>query len=87
MAENKKPKDEAVNNDHAGVTQEFYDKKAEQSAENKRKGGSDVEVSLVDTHKVRFTKDFGFMKKGAEATVSDVAYQIYNGKGVVEKIN
>lgn len=72
--------------DSTGVTQDFYNEKAAQSLSNRAAGGSDVEISLVDTHTVRFKQDFGFMKKDSVYTISEMAYQVYDKKKLVEKV-
>lgn len=70
-----------------GLTQEFFDEKAQQSKDNRLSGNNnDVEISLVDTHTVRFKENFGFMEKGKEYTISEMAYQVYDKKKLVEKV-
>ena len=69
-----------------GAAQEYYDAQGAKSKENKSNGGEEVKVSLTNKTKVRFIKDFGFMKKGDEQEVSDVALAIYEGKKVIEKL-
>lgn len=66
--------------------QEAYDKKAEQSRNNLLQGGETVKINMADTTLVRFTKDYGFIKKGHVQRVSDVAYEIYADKKVIEKV-
>lgn len=61
--------------------------KAAQSAKNRAGGGKDVEVSILDTVKVRFTKDYGKMKKGHTQSISPLAYEVYDKNSCVEKIN
>lgn len=73
-------------NAHAGITQDFYNEKAAQSKENRLSGGSDVEINLTDTHTVKFKQDFGFMKKDVIYTISEMAYQVYDKKKLVEKV-
>lgn len=86
MAREKDIKEEPVNNEHAGATQAHFEELAAKSAENRKAGGSDVEIDLHLTHTVKFKKDFGFIKKDAVLTVSDTAYNIYNKAGVIEKV-
>lgn len=78
--------EEPVNNEHAGATQAHFEELASKSAENKRNGGSDVEIDLHLTHQVKFKKDHGFIKKDTVLTISDTAYNIYNKAGAVEKV-
>lgn len=60
--------------------------KGKQSATNIKNGNEAVKVSLTRKVKVRFTKDYGFIKKDATLQVSELAYDIYAKAGVVEKI-
>lgn len=60
--------------------------KATQSAKNRAGGGKDVEVDILSTVEVEFTKDFRKMKKGTKARVSVLAYEFYNKNKVVNKI-
>jgi hypothetical protein len=69
------------------LAKEHFDKKAEQSKKNKQAGGNNVIIDLVGKVKVRFTKDYGFIKAGHEQFLSETAYEIYADKKVVEKIN
>lgn len=69
-----------------GIVKEYFDAKGKQSVENRTKGGEDVEINLVNKTTVEFIKDFGFIKKGHVQDVSDVAYDIYNAKGVIKKL-
>lgn len=69
------------------LAQEHYEEKAEQSRKNKANGGSNVTIDLLKTVKIRFNKAFGYNKAGAEITVSETAYEIYNKAGVIEKVN
>lgn len=68
------------------ATKEFYDEKAQQTRENLSKGGEPVTVDLVNKTRVQFTKDFGHIKKGHIQEVSDVAFGIYDKKGVIKKL-
>lgn len=61
--------------------------KAEQSKKNRQAGGKDVEVSITDIVNVRFTKDFGKMKKDQTARISQFAFEVYDKNKCVEKIN
>lgn len=65
---------------------DVMEEKAEMSAKNRSKGGEDVKVSLTDTVKVRFTSDYGYMRAGQTATISALAFEIYDRNKVVEKI-
>ena len=65
---------------------DHFEAKGKQSKENIANGGSPVIVSLVNKTLVRFTKDYGFMKKGHEQEVSDTALEIYTKEGVIEKL-
>ena len=69
-----------------GVAKEYFETQGAKSKENKSSGGKEVEVSLTNKTAVRFTEDFGFMKKGDVQEVSDVALAIYEGKKVIEKL-
>lgn len=69
------------------TTKDIKKELAEQSKTNRNNGGKDVEVSITDTVKVKFTKDFGFMKKDQTATISILAYKVYDKNKCVEKIN
>lgn len=60
--------------------------KGKQSAINVKNGKDPVIVKLDGKVKVRFKNDYGYMKKGREATISDLAYDVYSKAGVVEKI-
>lgn len=60
--------------------------KAKQSSVNIKNGKEAVIVKLDGKVNVRFTKDYGFMKKDQEQTVSDLAFDVYSKAGVVEKI-
>ncbi len=64
----------------------FYAEKGQESLENLQKGGKEVIVSLTNTTKVEFIKDFGFIKKGHIQEVSDVALEIYSREDVVKKL-
>lgn len=70
----------------AGITEEYFDEQGAKSKSNKSNGGSEVVVSLINKTLVRFTENFGFIKKGHEQEVSDVAYAIYDKKGVIVKL-
>lgn len=70
----------------AGKTEEWFQEQGAKSKSNLSQGGKEVEVSLTNKTLVRFTKNFGFLKKGHEQEVSDVAYAIYEKAGVIEKI-
>lgn len=69
------------------ITKEHFEKKAEQTKKNLASGGKPVTVDLHKTVTVEFTSDYGYNKKGDVKTVSDTAYEIYNNKGVVTKVN
>ncbi len=73
-------------NSSAGVVKNFMEKKADESLENIRKGGSAVTVNLTNKTMVEFTQDFGFFKKGHRQEVSDVALAIYEEKKVIKKL-
>lgn len=60
--------------------------KAKQSSVNIKNGKEAVIVKLDGKVNVRFTEDYGFMKKDQEQTVSDLAFDVYSKAGVVEKI-
>lgn len=62
------------------------DKKAEQTVENLSKGGKPVKVNFTNTTEVVFTSDYGYIKKGHKQKVSDLALEMYQKAGVVEKI-
>lgn len=79
-------KETSEKNPAAGATQEHFQEQGQKSKENRTNGGEDVKVSLTNKTKVRFTADFGHMKKGHEQEVSDVALAIYEKAKVVEKI-
>lgn len=68
-------------------TSDVKAEKAEQSKKNAANGGKPVEVSILDTVNVKFKKDFGKMKKGQTYRISQLAYEVYDKNGVVEKIN
>lgn len=68
------------------TVKDVIEDKAKQSAINVKNGNKNVIVKLDGKVKVRFTSDYGFMKKGKEATISDLAYDVYSKAGVVEKI-
>ena len=70
----------------AGITEEYFDEQGAKSRSNKANGGTEVVVSLVNKTLVRFKENFGFIKKGHEQEVSDVAYAIYDKAGVIEKL-
>lgn len=78
--------DQANEAKEKGVAKEYFETQGAKSKENKSNGGKEVEVSLTNKTSVRFTKDFGFMKKGDVQEVSDVALAIYEGKKVIEKL-
>lgn len=83
-----KEKQEGAENAEAkNLTQEYFEEKAAKSAENLAKGGKEVEIDLVSTIEGRITKDFGFFKKGHVQHFSPAAFEIYDKKGVVEKVN
>lgn len=65
---------------------DVMEEKGKQSAINVKNGKDPVIVKLNGKVKVRFTKDYGYMKKDKEATISDLAYDVYAKAGVVEKI-
>lgn len=70
------------------TTKDIKKELAEQSKKNKSNGGKNVEVSVLDTVNVRFTKDFGkHIKKGHEQKMSILSFKVYDKNGVVEKIN
>lgn len=43
-------------------------------------------ISLVDRHKIKFTKDFGFMKVGQTVSVSEMAKDHYLKNEVAELV-
>lgn len=87
MAKEEVNKEAVEKNEAAGIAQEKVQELADKSKENRKAGGSDVTVNLVNKTLVRFTKDFGkHIKKGDEMEVSDLALQIYTDKKSVEKI-
>lgn len=95
MAEAKNQADETAKEDKKATVatteatsdvKEFYDKKGAQSLENIAKGGKPVEVNLTNKTLVEFTEDYGHFLKGHTQEVSDVAFEIYNGKGVIKKL-
>ena len=43
-------------------------------------------VNLKTTVKVKFTKDFGYNRKGKVQKISKVMYDLYKAKGVVEEV-
>jgi len=65
---------------------EVLQEKAKQSSNNIKNGKEAVKVKLDGKVAIKFTKDYGYMKAGKEAIVSDLAYDIYTKAGVVEKI-
>lgn len=69
------------------LAKDHFEKKAAQSKKNKAEGGKNVVIDLVKKVRVRFTQDFGYIKKGHEQDLSETAFEIYNSKGVVEKVN
>lgn len=81
-------KNEAVEkNEAAGIVKEYFEEKGAESAENRRKGGDDVKISLTNRTLVEFTSDFGkHLKKGDRMEISDQALAIYEKKGVVKKL-
>jgi len=84
--ETTKTEQQPANEEHAGITTAYLQEKGQESATRRKNQESDVEVSLLDTHKVKFTKDFGFMKKDRVETISQMAFEIYTKAGVIEKI-
>lgn len=76
----KEPTDKAENK---SLAQEYYEGKAQKSAE----GRQDVEINIVNTRLVRFTKDIGFIKKGHVQKLSDAAFEIYEKQGAIELVN
>lgn len=81
----KQPKQE----EKAPVTntvKDVLDAKGAQSAKNLSQGGNAVKVSLKDNVEVIFTSDYGYIKKGHKQPVSQLAFEIYQKAGVVEKI-
>jgi hypothetical protein len=85
MATKEKLDESLLNEDHRGATQAHYEELAAQSSDNRKLGSPDVEIDLIATHTVKFTKDFGFIKKGSVLTISDTAYNIYKKADVVQK--
>lgn len=65
---------------------EVMQAKADQTVKNLQSGGKAVKISLTNTTNVVFTKDYGFIKAGHKQKVSDLALEIYQKAGVVEKI-
>lgn len=80
--ESKKPKNEKV-----VKVKDVKLEKAEQSRKNRQAGGTDVVVDVTQKVKVRFTNNFGQMKKGHEQFVSQFAFEVYDKNKCVEKIN
>ena len=68
------------------TVQDVLQSKAEQSAKNVLNGKAHVEVSLKGKVSVRFTSDYGHMKKDKVYNVSPLAFDVYQKAGVVEKI-
>lgn len=60
--------------------------KGKQSAINIKNGKDAVIIKLDGKVRVRFNKDYGYMKKDVEVEVSDLAYEVYAKAGVVDKI-
>lgn len=60
--------------------------KGKQSAINIKNGKDAVIIKLDGKVKVRFIKDYGYIKKDATLTVSDLAYDIYSKAKVIEKV-
>ena len=77
------------NNEAAGLAKEYFEDKGEKSRQNRVNGGNDVVISLTNKNDVKFTKDFGkhFKKGDTLEGISDAAFEIYNKKGVIEKLN
>ncbi len=67
-------------------TREHFEELAQTSRKNLQNGGETVKINLIKTVNVRFTKDFGIIKKGHEQLLSQAAYDIYKKKEVVELI-
>lgn len=80
-----KVEDVVLNEEHKGATQAHYEELAAQSFENQKEGKPHVEIDLIATHNVKFTKDFGHIKKGSLLRISDTAFNIYNKAGAVQK--
>lgn len=76
---NTEVKDEAT-------VQTVLESKAEQTKKNLSQGGTAVKVSIVNTTEVIFTADYGYMKKGHKQRVSDLALEMYQKAGVVERL-
>lgn len=70
----------------AGKTEEYFAEQGAKSKSNLSQGGKEVEVSLTNKTLVRFTKNFGFLKKDHVQEISDVALAIYEKAGVIEKL-
>ena len=78
----------ATEDKRANVTvEEVLQEKAKESKESISNGGKEVEISLTDIVNVEFIKDFGFMKKGDKASISPLAYEVYDKNKVVKKIS
>lgn len=68
-------------------TKDYFENKAVEAKKRLEEGKPLEKVNIEDKVKVRFTKDYGYMKKGQEATISIVAYNIYNENKCIEKID
>jgi hypothetical protein len=85
MAKEKLENAEALEGEKS-IVQEFYNEKGAESLENISKGGKNVVINLVNKTMVEFTEAFGNFKKGHQQYLSDVAFAIYDKKGVVKKL-
>ncbi|UYW01790.1 hypothetical protein K5I29_02375 [Flavobacterium agricola] len=87
MADSKTNTEKGAVNDATVTTtvEEVLKEKGAESLKNIRNGKELEKVSLTDKVKIVFTKDYGFMKKDQEATVSALAFEVYSKAGVAKK--
>lgn len=81
----KAKKEEKLTQDSPDVVG-YFEEKAEKAIKAKKDGAQAPKVSLKNTIKVQFTRNYGFIKKGHVQKVSEVAYEMYQKAGVVEKV-
>lgn len=88
MAKNNENTDnQEVPQEAKGLTNAYFEEQGAKSKANRANGGEDVKISLTNKTLVRFTKDFGkHLKKGDEMEISDMAFDVYNKAGVIEKL-
>lgn len=77
---------EANTEEQKGIVEAHFEELGAKTRDNLSSGGKAVTVNLIDKTNVKFTKDFGFMKKGHVQEVSETAYEIYKKAGVIEKL-